>query len=124
MKRKTDNIYFNWGVTAACVLLVCIATYLILANLQTVFDYLGKLLSVLTPVLYGLAFGYLLCPLMNTAERLLRRALQHTKCRPKLIRRLSRGGGIVFALGVALLVVYAVIAMILPELTGSVAKLV
>lgn len=124
MKRKTDNIYFNWGVTAACVLLVCIAAYLILANLQTVFGCLGKLLSVLTPVLYGLAFGYLLCPLMNAAERLLRRALQHTKCRPKLIHRLSRGGGIVFALGVALLVVYAVIAMILPELTGSVAKLV
>ena len=94
MRRKTDNIYFNWGVTAACVLLVCIAAYLILANLQTVFGYLGKLLSVLMPVLYGLAFGYLLCPLMNAAERILRRALQHA------------------------------IAMILPELTGSVAKLV
>lgn len=124
MKRKTDNIYLNWGITAACVLLLCIVAYLVLANLKTVFSYLEELLSILTPVLYGLAFGYLLCPLMNSAERLLGRILRRTKCSPRLAGRLSRGGGIVFALGVALLVVYAVIAMILPELTGSVAKLV
>ncbi len=122
--KKRNNPYFYWGVTAFCVLLACIIAFLLLSHLNVVFNLLDKFLSGLAPVLYGLAIGYLICPLLNLVERPLNRWLQRKLKKQQVANKLSRAGGIVFALGVAILVVYAVIAMILPELTESVIKLV
>jgi len=122
--RRRDNPYVKWGITAFCVLLACIIAFLILSHLRDVFSAIDFVLSGLEPVLYGLAIGYLICPLMNFVERPLRSLLEKKTKNPKLSRKIARAGGIIFALGVAILVVYAVIAMILPELTSSVVKLV
>ena len=97
--KKRDNPYVCWGLTAFCVLLACILAFLLLSNLGKVFSALGWFCSALSPVLYGLAFGYLLCPLMNRVERLLRPRLERALRRPRLAQRLARGAGIVVAEG-------------------------
>ena len=122
--KKRDNPYVCWGLTAFCVLLACILAFLLLSNLGKVFSALDWFCSALSPVLYGLAFGYLLCPLMNRVERVLRPRLERVLRRPRLAQRLARGAGIVVAEGAVILLVYAVIAMLLPELTSSVMMLV
>lgn len=122
--KRSNNPYFLWGLTAFLVLSGCIVVFLVLSKLLVLVDVVGKLMSYLSPVLYGLAFGYILCPLMNVAERNLRRWLARVITNESVVHRIARGGGVTFALGAMLLVVYAVINMILPELTGSVVKLV
>lgn len=122
--RRRDNPYVKWGITAFCVLFACILAFLLLANLRSVGTAIDFVLSGLEPVLYGLAIGYLICPLVNFVERPLRKQLEKKMKKPDLSRKIARAGGIVFALGIVILVVYAVIAMILPELTDSVLKLI
>ena len=67
--KRNDNPYLCWGLTAFFVLLGCIIAFLLLDNLSFWYGKLSGLLSALSPVLYGLAFGYLLCPLMRLVER-------------------------------------------------------
>ena len=67
--KKRDNPYVCWGLTAFCVLLACILAFLLLSNLGKVFSALGWFCSALSPVLYGLAFGYLLHHRRHVARR-------------------------------------------------------
>ena len=123
MKHK-GNPYFSWGLTIFLVLLACILTFLLLSNVRSILSEIQWFMSALAPVLYGLAFGYLLCPLMNLVERTLKPwLLKHTH-RERLSARLARGCGIFVSLGITLLVVYAVIAMLLPQLSDTIMPLI
>ena len=69
MKQKT---YLHWGVTitaAACAILVFYDTFF---QDGVLFIFIEKLFGILKPVLYGLAMAYLLTPIVDFFDRLLR----------------------------------------------------
>jgi len=123
MKHKSKP-YFSWGLTAFLVLLACILTFLLLSNVKAILSGVQWFLSGLSPVLYGLAFGYLLCPIMNLVERKLRPLLLRRIRKERTAAQFARAFGIVAALGLALLAVYAIIAMLLPPLSETILRLV
>ncbi|MEA4964453.1 MAG: AI-2E family transporter [Oscillospiraceae bacterium] len=124
MKFKRNSQYFYWGLTFLCVIFFGIILWVSFNNLTGFFAVLQKLLNILSPVLYGLVFAYLLNPIMMFVERYILKWLRGRKLSEKAVRSLSRGSSVVAAVLVGLLLVYAFFAMLLPSLIDSVSGIV
>ena len=114
MKQKT---YLHWGVTitaAACAILVFYDTFF---QDGVLFIFIEKLFGILKPVLYGLAMAYLLTPIVDFFDRLLRDRLGVK--RAGLMRCLSILVTWLLALGL----VYLLFSILIPELVASVSLL-
>ena len=75
MKGKSS--YLKWGLTiflTVCAILVFYDTFYMNGTLQRM---VSKLASILSPVLVGLVMAYLLAPIVNWIERLIRWAWPH-----------------------------------------------
>ena len=75
MKQQKSH-YFKWGLTVfltVCAILAFYDTFYMNGTLQR---YLSKLVTVLAPVLYGFAMAYLLAPIVNWIEGLIRKGLK------------------------------------------------
>ena len=73
MKGKSS--YLKWGLTiflTVCAILVFYDTFYMNGTLQRM---VSKLASILSPVLVGLVMAYLLAPIVNWIERLIRSGL-------------------------------------------------
>ena len=106
MKQKT---YLHWGVTitaAACAILVFYDTFF---QDGVLFIFIEKLFGILKPVLYGLAMAYLLTPIVDFFDRLLRDRLGVK--RAGLMRCLSILVTWLLALGL----VYLLFSILIPE---------
>ena len=124
MKRRTQ--YMKWGLTAfltVCAVLVFYDTFYMGGTLQR---FVSKLFSVLAPVLYGCVIAYLLTPVMNWIERTLHHGWQklfpqkHLKNAAGILRFVS----ILLAEAVAILLVYLLMSVLIPQLVDSVTMLI
>ncbi len=111
MKQKT---YLRLGITlvlSACVILMFYDTFF---QSRVLLDFFDKLMEVLSPVIYGLAFAYLLAPIVDFFDRLLKRGLKTAK--PSLLRGLS----ILLTWLFVLALLYLMFSILIPELVDSV----
>lgn len=124
MKRRTQ--YMKWGLTAfltVCAVLVFYDTFYMGGTLQR---FVSKLFSVLAPVLYGCVIAYLLTPVMNWIERTLRRGWRKLfpQKHPKNAAGILRFVSILLAETVAILLVYLLMSVLIPQLVDSVTMLI
>ena len=125
MKFRWDKKYLHWGVTAFCVIACSLIFYWLVTDWGKLTSGLGKLLDILSPVLYALVFAFLLAPLCNFLER---------KCftklsgrifkKPKTAKKAARGFSVALSLIFGLSVVAALLYLILPQTYTSVESLV
>lgn len=92
-------------------------------NLQR---YLSKLVTVLAPVLYGFAMAYLLAPIVNWIEGLIRKGLKRLSKgqEPKIRGGLLRGVSILLTWAVVAYLLYLLMSVLIPQLIDSVAMLI
>ena len=115
--RMKQRSYFHWGVTlaaAACAVLVFYDTFF---QNGVLLRFMEKLLTILKPVLYGLAMAYLLTPIVDFFDRIFR-----DRCgvkRSGAMRALSILVTWLLVLGL----VYLLFSILIPELAASVALL-
>lgn len=70
MDRKNKySQYIGWGVTAFAVIAAGVLFYFGIDYMGKLIDALGKLLSILSPFIWGLVISYLLIPSMTLYER-------------------------------------------------------
>ena len=88
--------------------------------------YLSKLVTVLAPVLYGFAMAYLLAPIVNWIEGLIRKGLKRLSKgqEPKLRGGLLRGVSILLTWAVVAYLLYLLMSVLIPQLIDSVAMLI
>lgn len=129
MKREKKK-YLAWGLTAfltGCALLIFYDVFY-RDNSGTVQAIFAKLFSVLTPVLYGLGMAYLLAPIVNFLERAilrLRDKLERKRGRAIRIHKgWLRAASIFLTWAVALVLVYLLLSMLVPQLVDSITTLV
>ena len=67
------NKYFALGMTLLSVVVISVLFYVVLTNIGVVFGTIEHLISILSSVIFGLFFAYLMNPLMMMQERLVRR---------------------------------------------------
>ncbi|MBQ4302562.1 MAG: hypothetical protein II769_05540, partial [Oscillospiraceae bacterium] len=113
------NKYFALGMTLLSVVVISVLFYVVLTNIGVVFGTIEHLISILSSVIFGLFFAYLMNPLMMMQERLVRRLFRHTSITERGLQKLSRAIGVITAVLVFAAVVYGLLAMVLPQLIGS-----
>ena len=72
---------------------------------------------------FGLVFAYLMNPVMKLVERLVQHLLGQSNITERGLKKLSRSVGVVVALVVFVLIIYAIIAMVVPQLVTSLKEL-
>ena len=114
MKKKT---YLNLGLTlvvSACAVLMFYDTFF---QSRVLLDFFNKLMQVLSPVIYGLAFAYLLAPIVDFFDRLIEKAA------PKAKSSVIRGLSILITWLCVIAMVYLMFSILIPELVDSVKTL-
>ena len=118
-----ENIYFRWGLTAFIVVVACIIAAQFITKMPAFFGYVKAFLRTLSPVLYGLGIAYLLHPIEDRIRKLLEPQL--CKLLPaKKAAGMAKAIGILASLVLAVLVVWALIAMVLPQLLESITTII
>lgn len=128
---KKNRVYVKLGVMLLCVVLASVAFTIILSNLQGFFGVISSFIGIISPVLYGILFAYLMNPIMKFVENALMRILNRIS-KPKdeslskmsSRRKLCHIIGVVCALGVLLLVFYLAIVLVVPTIIENVSSIV
>lgn len=103
------------GVFFACLLLT-----IVVWRFSSVMAIIKKILSALSPVIWGLVFAYLLVPLQNWLERhILTKLIERKKPHPTLRRTIA----VTVTMLIMIAALAGMIAMLLPELIESVRTL-
>ena len=78
---KQNKTYLHLGVTlivSACAVLMFYDTFF---QSRVLLDFFDKLMSVLSPVIYGLAFAYLLAPIVDFSTGISKRGCRRSSPR-------------------------------------------
>lgn len=130
MKRfRWDKKYLYWGVTAFCVVAASIVFYMLLNHLTGLRNALGRLISILSPFVWGLVIAYLLYPLMKIYQRdlflpLARRMYKNSRKADTAAPKLARGLSVLLSVITLLVVVVGIFWLVVPQLYSSLEKLV
>ena len=114
---KQNKTYLHLGVTlivSACAVLMFYDTFF---QSRVLLDFFDKLMQVLSPVIYGLAFAYLLAPIVDFFDRYIQKGL------PKVKSSLVRGLSILVTWICVIALIYLMFSILIPELVDSVKTL-
>ena len=120
LEHHPDRRYLKFGVTALVVIFIAIVLVVIFTDLPGFFGVLRSLGAILSPLVSGVVFAFLLNPLVNFIDRRLLPLLEKKKMKPAPAKKLSRAMGILFALLFAALLLYGFFSMLLPQLWDSI----
>ena len=115
MKDPDNKKYIKLGVTIIAVIAVGLLLFFLLFRLPELSRYLAVVVGILTPFLYGAVIAYVLSPLCNRLEALLARI-------PPLAEKkgLRSAAAIVLALALALLIIWALVMLVIPQVWDSI----
>lgn len=113
--KKKRYLYMSAAVFAAIAMSLLL--FFLLYQLQDVGKALGSLADILAPFAYGGVLAYLLRPMCNAYESFFVDVL------PKRVKKFANVLAVVLSMVTAILVVYALIIMIAPQLYQSILSL-
>ncbi len=125
-KRNWDKKYIQWGLTAFFTLAASILFYMIIQHWPSLATGISRINEILSPFFWGFVIAYLLCPLMNTFQRVLFAPLG-VKLFPRKDKKafsFARGMSVTLAVVVLLLIIAALLWLILPQLYKSLESLI
>lgn len=114
--------YFNRGLTVFLVVAACILFYFLLFRLEAVSGILNTILGILQPIIFGMAIAYMLNPIVKWIDKHLIPVLEK-KMEPDKAQKVSRSVGVITSLVFLVVLVYALCAMLIPELYNSIRNL-
>ena len=117
MKDPKKQRYFYAMMAGFGTISLSVLFFFFLSRLQGIGNVISQLSTILAPFIYGGIIAYLLRPMCNSLEAFFQLRL------PKKMRRFANAFAVVFSLMVGILVVYALITMVVPQLVESVVTL-
>lgn len=124
MKRFLNSPYFQFGMTVLWVVCGCILFNAVLQNLDAVFAACGKILSILTPFIWGFIIAYLLLPMTRYFEyRMLNPLMSKITKQQVPSGGMPRVAAIALALISAGLAFFVLIRILLPTVYESVSSI-
>ena len=123
MKKSHLRPYFRAGITAFIVIFVSTVFFFMMAHMQNVAETVAMIRHILRPISLGLIFAFLLLPVHNGIFKYLR---EHTGKKEKSLRMLSflKGISILLSLLFAFVILYVLLAMMIPQVYLSIVGLV
>ncbi len=116
MKEHKFYEYVCWGVTAVVVTISCIVVALLFLRWQSVRQAIRTVNTILAPITYGAILAYLLSPVYNHLQIILRKFLKKDST--------VKAGATVGSLIVLVAVVFGLFSMIIPEVWESIVGIV
>lgn len=120
MKNGEERKYLYWALTVLAVVVCSIAFFFMLFKLDAFMKFLGQLIDIFKPFIYGLVMAYLLVPVFNWCYRMLVPIIKkHAKSdlhAVRIAKALSTACSMVFLI----LIVVALLWMVLPQLVTSI----
>lgn len=113
MRDPKKERYFYAMIAGFGAISLSVLFFFFLYRLQGVGKVISQLGTILAPFIYGGVMAYLLRPMCNSLEAFFQLRL------PKKMRRFANALSVVFSLLVGILVVYALITMVVPQLVES-----
>ncbi len=125
MKFRWDKKYLYWGITAFCVVVASTLFYYFLFQMPTWLAGVSKAISILNPIIYGAAIAYFINPLVKFFEKYIYKFLKNNNIKvQKKAKSWIRLFVVVLSLALALLVIYGLLAMLIPEVINSIVNIV
>lgn len=123
MKLHHNEKYFKWGLTAFLVFVACSVFWMAFSNIPGFYALILDFCNIISPILFGLLFAYLMNPVMLLARRVLTRLLARTKLREARAQAIVKVASLVIALLVFLLALFTLFTLIFPSLISSLEEL-
>lgn len=124
MKLHRNEKYFKWGLTAFLVIVAAILFWIVFSNLSGFYDLILEFTDIISPVLFGCLFAYLMNPLMEFVRKKADKLLaKKTKWSDKIKARVSLIAGLTAAVIIFVAALYAIVALIVPNLISSLNEL-
>lgn len=124
MKLHRNEKYFKWGLTAFLVIVAAILFWIVFSNLSGFYDLILEFADIISPVLFGCLFAYLMNPLMEFVRKKVDKLLaKKTKWSDKIKARVSLIAGLTAAVIIFVAALYAIVALIVPNLISSLNEL-
>ena len=124
MKQRKFGPYIAAGVTAFAVIAAAILMFFLIYHISAVKALLDTLAYILRPIFYGLVLAFLLLPIQRGIYEFLLEWLKGVWVNWPRKNGMLRFASILLSLAFAVLVVYILLAMVLPQLYSSIVGLV
>ena len=125
MKWRPKSQHLRIGLTAFFVIAASMILYLFLFRTSYISGGIKKLVGILNPIIYGFMIAYLLNPVMQMIENVILKIVAKTSWRPGRRSRLAiRIVSVLMAAAFMILIIYALISRIIPELIESIKSII
>ena len=124
MKHHPYKTYAAVGITAFCVVAGAILLFFLLFHASTVYQLLGAVARILRPIFIGMVIAFLLLPIHRNILRFMMAMTSNEKLRNEQNVRFLNILAIIFSLFFAFVLLYLLMAMVLPQLYLSIVGLV
>ena len=114
MKERLKTPYFYGMLAGFGAIALSVVFFFILYRMQGISSALDKVTEILSPFIYGGVIAYLLRPMCNWYEKIFEKWL------PKKLKKMANTLAVTLSMITGLLIVYALIIMIAPELYKSI----
>lgn len=117
---STEPHYFQWGLTALCVIVASLLVFYLLDRLPFIWTLFKKLVGILGPFIFGFVMAYLLLPIFNGMYR---RIQPRLSVKMKNGTRFAKGLCSILTLLIGLAIIGVLLWMVLPQLVASIITL-
>lgn len=132
MKMKPEKNQVTWAVTAFFLCVALMLAYYVIFDGKTIVDALSKLVDSLSGIIIGVVFAYILIPLMEGIEKKILTPIYKKKGIDVSIsaeadqkkRKQMRKISITLTMLFAIVVIYSLFSIILPQLISSIREIV
>ena len=120
MKDKKYSSYIAIGITLICVVAAALIMEFAINKFAVVRQAYTNLMQILSPIIYGIVFAFLLSPAYNHMFDFFTKNLSKIIKRKKTARSIARGISTTICLIILLVVVVGLSLMLIPQLISSV----
>lgn len=120
MKNPRFKNYIYWGTTALAVVALSVAFGFFLSRFELVSGALGRIASILMPIIYGAALAYLMLPIYNKIRACTTRKLSKTIKNERILSGIAKAAGTMVSLVVLFAIVAGLFRMIIPQIYDSI----
>ena len=122
MKEKYNN-YFRWGMTIFTIIICSILFFFFIFRMNTILEFISKILDILTPITLGAVIAYLINPLVTITDKYLFSLCKRCHVPAKVSGFIAMAVSITLWLGLLIAGISLLFSMIVPELYSSILKL-
>ena len=116
--------YLYRSLAGAGSIIICILVFFAIYRFDRVMAAYGVIKGILMPFIYGAVIAYLLTPVCNFIEGNILVLLEGKMKNPKKAKSIAGAAGIAVSMILGLLVVYLLLAMVLPQVFTSIGNIV